>query len=69
VEQKDLFEASAHRIPYVECSPNGRQAPMASVCILNNVKSFPTWVIGERRHEGVLKPDRLAVLSGYPGNQ
>jgi hypothetical protein len=69
MEQKDLFEASAHRLPYVECSPNGRQAPLASVCIFNNVKSFPTWVVDGRMHEGVLKPDRLAVLSGYPGNK
>jgi hypothetical protein len=67
VEQKDLFEASAHRLPYVECSPNGRNAPQASVCRTKNIKSYPTWDIGGRRLTGILEPDRLAAISGYAG--
>ncbi|MHC4687110.1 MAG: hypothetical protein ACYTEW_22800 [Planctomycetota bacterium] len=69
MEQKDLFEASAHRLPYVECSPNGRGAPIAPVCKINNIRSYPTWIIGGQRYEGVLEPDQLAELTSYPGTQ
>jgi hypothetical protein len=69
VEQKDLFEASADRLPYVECSPRGRTGPKAAVCWKNNINSYPTWLIGGRRYKGILKPNRLAVLSGYSGIQ
>jgi hypothetical protein len=69
VEQKDLFEASADRIPYVECSPEGRSRPKATECVKKKIKSYPTWFIGGQRHEGILKPNRLAVLSGYSGRQ
>jgi hypothetical protein len=65
MEQKDLFEASVERLPYVECSPQGRGGPKASVCIREKIKSYPTWFIRGKRYEGVLKPDRLATLSGY----
>jgi len=41
VEQKDLFEASADRLPYVECFPYGRKGPKAAVCWKNNIKSYP----------------------------
>jgi hypothetical protein len=66
VEQKDLFEASADRLPYVECSPKGRGGPTAAVCRKNNIKTYPTWFIGGQRHEGVIMPERLALLSDYP---
>lgn len=65
MEQKDLFEASAGRLPYVECSPNGRNAPQASVCRQKNITSYPTWIIGGRVIKGVVTPDRLAIISGY----
>ncbi len=67
MEQKDLFEASADRLPYVECSPKGRGGPEAFECIRKKIKTYPTWFIRGQRHKGVLKPERLAVLSGYPG--
>ena len=31
-EQKRLFGASASRLPYIECSPSGRNAPQSSTC-------------------------------------
>ena len=65
--QKELFGPSAHRIPYVECSPGGRSAPTAAKCLAAGVRSYPTWIIKGRRHVGVLEPGRLADLSGYPG--
>jgi hypothetical protein len=67
MEQKDLFEASVERLPYVECSPQGRGGPKAPVCIRGKINSYPTWFIKGNRYEGVLEPDRLATLSGYTG--
>jgi len=67
MEQKDLFEASADRLPYVECSPRGRGGTKASVCIKEKITSYPTWFINGTKHEGVLTPKRLAALSGYTG--
>ena len=67
MEQKDLFEASADRLPYVECSPNGRGGAKAVVCVREKINSYPTWIISGTRHEGVLEPERLAALSGYTG--
>jgi len=49
----------------VECSPNGRNKPQARVCVKNKIKSYPTWIIRGQMYVGVLKPDRLATLSGY----
>jgi len=66
-KQKELFEASAYRLPYVECSPDGRTGPMNFTCVANEVKDYPTWVIGGRRHVGLLDVDRLATLSGFEG--
>ena len=51
-KQKALFEASAERLPYVECTPNGRSAPPNLACVANDVKEYPTWIIGGRRHTG-----------------
>jgi hypothetical protein len=67
MEQKDLFEASVDRLPYVECSPNGRESMKAIVCIEEKIETYPTWIIKGRRHEGVFKPEQLARYSGYTG--
>ncbi|MBT4290086.1 MAG: hypothetical protein HOD92_22405 [Deltaproteobacteria bacterium] len=67
MEQKDLFEASAKRLPYVECSPDGRSGSKASVCIENDINSYPTWIIRDRKYKGVQTPKRLAIISGYSG--
>lgn len=64
-EQKDLFEASAKLLPYVECTPGGRGTPQAAECRTNAIESYPTWIIGGRTYKGLLKPDQLAALSGY----
>lgn len=64
-DQKALFEASAERLPYVECTPEGRGGPLSAECRRNNIESYPTWIIAGRRHEGVLTPERLASLSGF----
>jgi uncharacterized membrane protein len=64
-EQKDLFEASAERLPYVECTPAGRNGPVANACVTKRIGNYPTWIIDGRPHEGLLTPKSLARLSGF----
>lgn len=64
-EQKEMFEASAHRLPYVECTPRGRSGTLNFTCVANDVKDYPTWIIGGRRYVGVLSIDRLTSLSNF----
>lgn len=64
-QQKSVFEASAARLPYVECTPSGRNGPRSLACVNHGVERYPTWVIGARRIEGMLQPKALAGLSGF----
>lgn len=67
-DQKEMFGASAHRLPYIECSPGGRRAPQANRCRTAGIRSYPTWIINGRRYVGALTPTRLAEYSGFKGN-
>ncbi|MGE5062106.1 MAG: vitamin K epoxide reductase family protein, partial [Betaproteobacteria bacterium] len=62
-EQKQLFDGSVNRIPYVECSPGGPNAPQAEVCKDKNIQSYPTWIIDGQRYTGIQPLDALAQLS------
>lgn len=64
-EQKEMFGASAGRLPYVECSPLGPKQPRDPICRSANIRVYPTWLINGRRHEGVLTPGELAHHSGF----
>lgn len=64
-EQKELFKSSAKRLPYVECSSGGRGSPLTAPCASNDIKSYPTWIIGEKRLTGLQKPRELASASGF----
>ncbi|MGH7888463.1 MAG: vitamin K epoxide reductase family protein [Candidatus Binatia bacterium] len=64
-DQKKLFGSSVKRIPYIECSPGGSQAPQASTCKEKDIKSYPTWIIDGQRQTGVLALDTLAQLSKF----
>lgn len=64
-DQKTAFEASASRLPYVECTPSGRNGPRSIACVNNAIERYPTWIIGDRRVEGYLEPKTLAILSGF----
>ena len=64
-EQKKLFDGSVNRIPYVECSPGGPNAPQAEVCKDKNIQSYPTWIINGQRYTGVQTLDGLAQLSHF----
>ncbi len=63
--QKALFGTSTHRLPYVECSPNGRNAQPATICTVMSIRSYPTWIIKGRPHTGMLSLKELARLTGY----
>src|SRR4030095_14506496 len=62
-EQKKLFGSSVNRIPYVECSPGGPQAPSAPACKEKNIQSYPTWIINGQRYTCVQPLDQLAQMS------
>ena len=64
-QQKKLFDGSVNRIPYVECSPGGPNAPQAEVCKDKNIQSYPTWIIDGQRYTGVQPLDALAQLSHF----
>jgi len=66
-EQKKLFGASVKRLPYVECSPGGPEAPSAPICKEKNIESYPTWIINGQRFTGVQPLDALAQISKYNG--
>ena len=64
-DQKKLFGSSTNRIPYIECSPGGPQAPPAPICKEKNITSYPTWIINGQRYTGVQKLNELAQLTNY----
>jgi len=64
-QQKLAFGASASRLPYVECSPNGQRGARATACLSADIKNYPTWIIDGRRIERTLTPKQLARYSGF----
>ena len=64
-EQKKLFTASVDRLPYIECTPEGRGGPRAVDCLTQNIEQYPTWIIDGQRHTGVVGVERLGRLSNF----
>jgi uncharacterized membrane protein len=64
-QQKSYFGASAERLPYVECSPDGQNAPQAKECADAGIKSYPTWVINGKHIEEVMTLKQLADATGF----
>jgi len=64
-QQKKYFGKAADHLPYVECKPGGANAPMTRPCLDNYISTFPTWIIKDRRIEGVLSLADLSDLSGF----
>lgn len=64
-QQKSMFGGAADTLPYVECSPNGRQGGVAFECVSAEIKAYPTWIIYGRRFESMLAPEDLAQRSGF----
>lgn len=63
--QRRLFGRSAHRLPYVECTPGGRGGMVAFECISADISGYPTWIIDGRRFQQVLTPEELARHSRF----
>ncbi len=64
-DQKELFGHSAHRLPYVECSPAGPRTPQAVECKNAGIRSYPTWILNGRRYVGTQAMELLAAHSGF----
>jgi len=64
-EQKSTFLSSAKRLPYVECSSGGRGSALTAPCFKADIKTYPTWIIGEQRLTGLKTPQELARASGF----
>ncbi len=60
-----MFGSSAYRLPYVECTPDGRTGPMNFTCVANEVKDYPTWIINGRRYVGLASVEELAARSRF----
>jgi uncharacterized membrane protein len=67
-EQKAIFGNSVSRLPYIECSPGGPNAPQSATCSRAGVQTYPTWVINGRATVGqVLTLAQLAQQSNFRG--
>lgn len=64
IEQKEMFGASFHNVPYVECAIKG-SSEMAPECRAAGLKLFPSWQFGaEAPKEGVLSLEALSEKTG-----
>ncbi len=64
--QKEIFGSAASYLPYVECSPRGQNTPQSTICLLNKIKSYPTWLINGQRYERILTVEALRKISRFP---
>jgi len=64
IEQKEMFGASFHYVPYVECAIKG-SSEMAPECKAAGLKLFPSWQFGAAPpKEGVLPLEELSEKTG-----
>ena len=64
-KQKNVFgQEAGNRLPYVECD---KTAAGRERCQTEGIKAYPTWVMGDRRIEGVQTVEELKRWSGFPG--
>src|SRR5579864_6221649 len=64
IEQKQMFGAAFHYVPYVECAIKGSREE-ATECKVAGVKLFPSWQFGmEPPREGVLSLEALSDKTG-----
>lgn len=64
-QQKILFGAAAKYLPYVECSPGGRNVARAPICVVTGIQAYPTWIVNGVRYVRLIEPQELAQLSNY----
>jgi hypothetical protein len=64
-DQKAMFGASFHYVPYVECAIKGSPRELAPACKVAGVTLFPSWQFGmDPPHEGVLTLQTLSQKTG-----
>jgi hypothetical protein len=64
VDQKEMFGAAFHYVPYVECGINATKEETPE-CKAAGLKLFPSWQFGsELPKEGVLSLERLSEKTG-----
>lgn len=64
-DQKRMFGASFHYVPYVECAIKGAPHELAPECKAAGVKLFPSWQFGANPpKEGVLSLQELSDKTG-----
>lgn len=60
--QKNLFgQEAGNQLPYIECEKTDTDRQR---CDRAGIKAYPTWVMGQRRVEGVLSLDALGRWIG-----
>jgi thiol-disulfide isomerase/thioredoxin len=64
-QQKEMFGASASRLPYVECSPGGQGTPQTAECRTARITNYPTWIINGKRTQEVMTLNQLAEATGF----
>jgi uncharacterized membrane protein/glutaredoxin len=64
-QQKELFGASAFRLPYVECSPGGQGTPQTAACQAQKIVRYPTWIINGKRTDELMTLKQLAEATGF----
>ena len=63
-EQKVMFEGAAKKLPYLECSPDGRGTQIDE-CIDAGIDNYPVWEFnGNYRCSGITSPEVLAHIAG-----
>ncbi|HZC22813.1 MAG TPA: hypothetical protein VE866_05695 [Candidatus Binatia bacterium] len=64
-DQKAMFGASFHYVPYVECAIKGSPRELVPACKVAGVTLFPSWQFGmDPPHEGVLSLQALSQRTG-----
>lgn len=62
--QKAMFGDAMQEVDYVECSPDGRNAPRSDACVRKGISTYPTWIIEGERYTGVQSFQELSSATG-----
>ena len=62
-EQKNIFGSAFQYVNYIECDPKGSNAN-PELCTEKNIERFPTWIIDNVTHVGILRANELGGLTG-----
>jgi len=63
-KQKDYFGADTSKLEYVECGVEGDFRAQQVACADAGILAYPTWIIDDTQHMGLLTPEQLSALTG-----